>query len=101
MSEVLPRPNREAEADSRQGSRGIGEHSQAKTNDQQFRFVDATARLNWFLPTAIILALAIVATTAETLLGVLLILGWKTRITSLVSAVLLATFALTMTMALG
>jgi uncharacterized membrane protein YphA (DoxX/SURF4 family) len=63
--------------------------------------VDYTAKLNWFLPAAMIPALAIVATAAETLFGILLILGWKTRITALLSGVLLTTFALTMTMALG
>jgi uncharacterized membrane protein YphA (DoxX/SURF4 family) len=65
------------------------------------RFVDYTARLNWFLPAAIIPAVAIIATAAETLFGLLLVLGWKTRITALLSGVLLTTFALTMTMALG
>jgi uncharacterized membrane protein YphA (DoxX/SURF4 family) len=45
--------------------------------------------------------LAIVATAAETLFGLLLVLGWKTRITALLSGVLLLTFALTMTIALG
>jgi uncharacterized membrane protein YphA (DoxX/SURF4 family) len=65
------------------------------------RFVDATAKLNWFLPTAIVPALAIVVTAIETLLGFLLILGWKTRITTVVGAAVLATFALTMTLALG
>jgi uncharacterized membrane protein YphA (DoxX/SURF4 family) len=65
------------------------------------RFVDYTAELNWFLPAAMIPALAIIATAAETLLGLLLVLGWKTRITALLSGVLLTTFALTMTVALG
>jgi uncharacterized membrane protein YphA (DoxX/SURF4 family) len=65
------------------------------------RFVNYTAQLNWFLPAATIPAMAIVATAAETLFGILLVLGWKTRITALLSGVLLATFALTMTMALG
>ena len=65
------------------------------------RFVDYTAKLNWFLPAAMIPALAIIATTAETLFGLLLVLGWKTRITALLSGVLLITFAVTMTMALG
>jgi hypothetical protein len=50
---------------------------------------------------AMIPAVAIIATAAETLFGLLLILGWKTRITALLSGVLLTTFALTMTMALG
>ena len=65
------------------------------------RFVEYTAKLNWFLPAAMIPVLAIVATAAETLFGILLVLGWKTRITALLSGVLLTTFALTMTMALG
>jgi uncharacterized membrane protein YphA (DoxX/SURF4 family) len=45
--------------------------------------------------------LATIVTAAETLFGLLLVLGWKTRITALLSGVLLITFALTMTMALG
>ncbi|MGO9111699.1 MAG: DoxX family protein [Thermoguttaceae bacterium] len=65
------------------------------------RFVDYTAKLIWFLPAAMIPALAIIVTAAETLFGLLLVLGWKTRVTGLLSGVLLTTFALTMTMALG
>jgi uncharacterized membrane protein YphA (DoxX/SURF4 family) len=65
------------------------------------RFVAYTAKLNWFLPAATIPALAIIATAAETLFGILLVLGWKTRTIALLSGVLLTTFALTMTMALG
>jgi uncharacterized membrane protein YphA (DoxX/SURF4 family) len=65
------------------------------------RFVAYTAKLNWFLPTATIPALAIISTAAETLFGLLLVLGWKTRITALLSGVLLSIFALTMTMASG
>jgi uncharacterized membrane protein YphA (DoxX/SURF4 family) len=65
------------------------------------QFVDYTAKLNWFLPTAIIPALAAIATVAETLFGLLPLLGWKTRVTSLLSGLLLIGFAVTMTMALG
>jgi uncharacterized membrane protein YphA (DoxX/SURF4 family) len=65
------------------------------------RFVDYAAKLNWFLPAAVVPGLAFIATAAETLFGLLLVLGWKTRITALLSGVLLITFALTMTMALG
>lgn len=65
------------------------------------RFVDYTAKLNWFLPAATIPALAMTATAAETLFGLLLILGWKTRLVALLSGALLAIFALTMTVALG
>jgi len=65
------------------------------------RFVAYTAKLNWFLPAATIPVLAIISTAAETLFGLLLVLGWKTRPTALLSGVLLSTFALTMTMASG
>jgi uncharacterized membrane protein YphA (DoxX/SURF4 family) len=65
------------------------------------RFVSYTAKLNWFLPAAMIPALAMISTAAETLFGLLLVLGLKTRITALLSGVLLTAFALTMTLALG
>src|SRR5689334_8792752 len=65
------------------------------------RFVAYTGELNWFLPAAMIPALANVSTAAETFFGVLLVLGWKTRIAALLSGVLLTSFALAMTMALG
>jgi len=65
------------------------------------RFVNYTAKLNWFFPVSMIPALAIIATTAESLFGILLVLGWKTRITALLSGLLLAIFALAMTIALG
>jgi uncharacterized membrane protein YphA (DoxX/SURF4 family) len=42
-----------------------------------------------------------IATAAETILGLLLVLGWKTRIAASLSGLLLITFALTMTLALG
>jgi methylamine utilization protein MauE len=54
-----------------------------------------------FLPPTMIPALALIATAAEILLGVLLVFGWKTRITSFLSGVLLTGFALAMTAALG
>jgi uncharacterized membrane protein YphA (DoxX/SURF4 family) len=65
------------------------------------RFVDYTATLNWFLPAATIPALAMIATVAEALFGLLLAIGWNTRIVALLSGALLTTFALTMTVALG
>ena len=65
------------------------------------RFVDYTARLNWFLPAAMIPTLAMIATAAETILGLLLVFGWETRIVALLSGLLLISFALTMTLALG
>src|SRR3954447_23185930 len=65
------------------------------------RFIAYTGRLNWFLPSAAVPALAVVSTFAETLLGILLLLGWQTRSTALLSGVLLLLFAITMTGALG
>lgn len=65
------------------------------------RFVEYTAKLNWFLPSPLIPWLAGISTAAEILLGLLLILGWKTRVTAVASGVLLCAFALAMTVALG
>ena len=65
------------------------------------RFLNYTAKLIWFLPNPAITTLAIVATVAEVLLGILLVFGWKTRIAALFSGILLSLFALAMTIALG
>jgi uncharacterized membrane protein YphA (DoxX/SURF4 family) len=65
------------------------------------RFVDYTWKLNWFLPRAIIPALAAISTGAEILSGVLLLAGWQTRMTALCSGILLMIFGLAMTLALG
>jgi len=46
-------------------------------------------------------ALAMIATAAETLFGLLLVLGWRTRLVALLSGALLTTFGLAMTVALG
>jgi len=65
------------------------------------RFVDYTGKLIWFLPHAAITPLAVLATGAEILLGLLLLAGWQTRIAALCSGILLMTFGLAMTLALG
>ena len=65
------------------------------------RFVAYTGKLNWFLPLPVIPTLAIVATAAEIILGISLLLGWQTQITALFSGVLCLLFAVTMTGALG
>ena len=65
------------------------------------RFVEYTGKLNWFLPHAVIPALAIISTFAEILFGLLLLAGWQTRITALCSGILLLIFGLAMTFALG
>src|SRR5215469_11173629 len=64
-------------------------------------FTAYTAKLNWFLPASLIPAIAILSSIAETVLGLLLIIGWKTRIAAFLSGLLLLVFALTMTFALG
>jgi uncharacterized membrane protein YphA (DoxX/SURF4 family) len=65
------------------------------------RFVAYTGQLTWFVPKATIPIMAVAATCAETLLGVLLVLGWQTRIAALSSGVLLLLFAVGMTGATG
>ena len=64
-------------------------------------FVAYTAKLNWFVPPPAIPALAWIATGAELLLGLALVLGLFTRAAALLSGLLLLCFALTMTLALG
>jgi uncharacterized membrane protein YphA (DoxX/SURF4 family) len=65
------------------------------------RFVEYTGRLNWFLPAATIPALARISTGAEILLGLLLLVGWNTRTTALLSGILLMAFGVEMMLALG
>ena len=59
------------------------------------------AKLNWFLPTAVIPAVAWGATVVEALLALGLLIGWQLRWVALASALLLLSFALTMLVALG
>ena len=59
------------------------------------------AKLNWFLPTAVIPSTGWAATAAELLLGLGLLIGWRLRWISLASALLLLCFGLTMLLALG
>src|ERR1700752_3475970 len=65
------------------------------------RFLEYTQTLNWFVPAGMIPLLGVIATGAEILLGVLLIVGWHTRVTALLTALLLLTFAGAMTLSLG
>jgi uncharacterized membrane protein YphA (DoxX/SURF4 family) len=65
------------------------------------RFVEYTHTLNWYLPDGMILPLGVIATGAEILFGLLLIIGWRTRVAALLSALLLLTFGVSMTLALG
>ena len=65
------------------------------------RFLEYTHTLNWYLPADMIAPLGIIATAAETLFGLLLLVGWHTRATARLTALLLLTFGVAMTLALG
>lgn len=65
------------------------------------RFVAYTAKLNSFMPGTMIPPLAIVVTCLEAVVGLLLLAGWQTRIAALASGILLLSFGLAMTSALG
>ena len=65
------------------------------------RFLEYTHTLNWYLPAGMILPLGIIATGAEILFGLLLLVGWRTRAAALSSACLLLVFGVAMTLALG
>ncbi len=65
------------------------------------RFLEYTHTLNWYLPARMILPTGILATGAEIIFGVLLLVGWHTRAAALLSGVLLVTFGVAMTLALG
>ena len=64
-------------------------------------FLTYTGRLNWFLPASLIPMVGAVATLAETVLALLLLIGLWPRSTAVASGVLLLLFALAMTFALG
>jgi uncharacterized membrane protein YphA (DoxX/SURF4 family) len=59
------------------------------------------AALNWFLPTSLIGIVGWTATIAEISLAIALLTGWQLRWAALLSALLLLSFALSMTIALG
>ena len=64
-------------------------------------FVDYVAKLNWFAPPASTPILAWAATVAEVVLGMGLLIGWQLRWFALAAGLLLLSFAITMTLALG
>jgi len=65
------------------------------------RFLEYTHTLNWYLPGGMIPPLGVIATSAELLFGLLLLVGWHTRATALLSGLLLLSFGAAMTLALG
>jgi uncharacterized membrane protein YphA (DoxX/SURF4 family) len=65
------------------------------------RFTAYTGTLLWFLPAALIPAVAWTATAAETVLGLTLVAGFFTRVAALSSGILLFLFALAMASSLA
>jgi uncharacterized membrane protein YphA (DoxX/SURF4 family) len=65
------------------------------------RFLDYTHSLNWYWPAGMIPALGTAATGTELLLGLLVLVGWHTRLAVRLSGSLLIVFATAMTIALG
>jgi uncharacterized membrane protein YphA (DoxX/SURF4 family) len=65
------------------------------------RFLEYTHTLNWYLPAAMIPTLGVLATGAETALGILLLVGWRIRAAAMLSGILLLIFGAAMTLALG
>ena len=65
------------------------------------RFLEYTHSLNWYVPAGMIPPLGVIATGAETLFGLLLLVGWHTRAAALSSGLLLLSFGVAMTLALG
>jgi len=65
------------------------------------QFVQYTAEVNSFLPASFAPTLAIVATIAETTLGILLIAGFRPRWTGIASSILLALFGTAMSISGG
>jgi uncharacterized membrane protein YphA (DoxX/SURF4 family) len=65
------------------------------------RFTSFVGVLNWYLPHAIVPAVAWIDTALEIFLGLALLAGLWLRPTAVVSALLLFTFAITMSIALG
>jgi len=64
-------------------------------------FVNHTRLLTFYLPQSLAPITAIFATLAEAVLGVWLLVGWRTRIAAYASTALLLTFAFSMTLAVG
>ena len=64
-------------------------------------YEDYTATLLYFLPAALIPIVGWIATGAETCIAIGLLIGWRLSCFALSAAVLLSTFAVSMTVALG
>ncbi len=64
-------------------------------------FLDYTAQVNSFLPKNIIPAIAIASTIAETTLGIMLLVGFKTNYAAGGAAILTLLFAVAMSLSFG
>ena len=65
------------------------------------KFLDYTATILPFLPTTLVAVAGWISTVAEIVLGIALLAGVRARLAALASGVLLLTFAIAMTTALG
>jgi uncharacterized membrane protein YphA (DoxX/SURF4 family) len=63
--------------------------------------LEYTHTSNWYVPAGMIPALGIMATAAELSLGLLLLVGWYTRVTTLLTGLLLLVFGVAMALGLG
>ena len=64
-------------------------------------FLEYTALLNPWFPTSFVTALGIIATAAEVIFAICLIIGFKTEVVARLSGILLLIFALSMTFSTG
>jgi uncharacterized membrane protein YphA (DoxX/SURF4 family) len=64
-------------------------------------FVEYTGKVTSVFPSSLTVSFALVATVAETLFGILLIAGFKIRVASILSGLLLLSFAIGMATGLG
>lgn len=64
-------------------------------------FLEYTEILNPWIPISLIPALAIIVTAAEIILGLFILIGFKTELSAKLSGVLLLLFALSMTFSIG
>ncbi|WP_018345099.1 DoxX family membrane protein [Cytophaga aurantiaca] len=64
-------------------------------------FVQYTGTLTFYLPASLTEAAAIAATAAEGIFGILLLIGYKTKITAYLTGTLLLVFALSMVGSIG
>jgi uncharacterized membrane protein YphA (DoxX/SURF4 family) len=80
----------------------LGPHGAKNVSWGDFaHFAEYTREVMSLFPSSLTVSFAWAATVAETLLGILLIAGFKTRLTSFLSGLLLLSFALGMATGLG